>query len=364
MSRIRTIKPEFWSSTTLARVPREVRLVFIGLWNEADDEGRLLASPKRLAGALFPNDEDVDAGMMGTWLSMLESAGVITRYTAAGVAYAWVHGFGEHQRVDKRWASRLPPPPPGGLTQHPASLAQHSASPARVSESLAQHSAPEMSSSGNDLSSEMISLGSERAAPAEREKPLEQRNAGRQNPDAPPPLLGVIIARTGRPHLGIRRGAGFMEDPSSWPQTPQALLEQHPELRVRFQALDGSPGQPALVGEVSASWVSFSGKRDREGPALALEGLISWIGRDYGKHHERWVRAGGKAPAPNPEAAKAEHRASVDKLHRLRCRVAGDLGVPLPPHPFDESEAYDAWAANPAVWDAVSAEVSKRRSAS
>jgi len=37
--RIRSIKPEFWKSETVAALSPLARLLFIGLWNYADREG-------------------------------------------------------------------------------------------------------------------------------------------------------------------------------------------------------------------------------------------------------------------------------------------------------------------------------------
>lgn len=111
MARIRTIKPDFWGSSKVARCSLPARLVAIGLLTEADDEGRLLASPKRIAGALFPNDDDVTETDVSRWLDEIEDAGFICRYEVDGVRYAVVSGFTEHQRVSHPSPSRLPPMP-------------------------------------------------------------------------------------------------------------------------------------------------------------------------------------------------------------------------------------------------------------
>lgn len=58
MARIRTIKPEFWSSESITCLPRDTRLAYIGLWCVADDEGRFRAQIGVLAGQLFPEDDD------------------------------------------------------------------------------------------------------------------------------------------------------------------------------------------------------------------------------------------------------------------------------------------------------------------
>ena len=49
MSRIRTIQPHFPRSTSMTRVSRDARLLFVQLWLAADDAGRLRAAPLALA---------------------------------------------------------------------------------------------------------------------------------------------------------------------------------------------------------------------------------------------------------------------------------------------------------------------------
>lgn len=117
MARIRTVKPEFWSSPQAARCSRDARLCFIGLLNECDDEGRMRWAPKRLAGVLFPNDDDVDAAQVTGWVDELAAAvdgdglGLVARYEAGGDQFLVVPAFLRHQRISKPQPSALPVPP-------------------------------------------------------------------------------------------------------------------------------------------------------------------------------------------------------------------------------------------------------------
>ena len=45
MARIRTIKPQFWDDLKIGRLSRDARLLYIGLWNFADDLGVVIADP-------------------------------------------------------------------------------------------------------------------------------------------------------------------------------------------------------------------------------------------------------------------------------------------------------------------------------
>lgn len=111
MTRSRTVRPTFWTSFSLAQVEREVRLFFVGLWTEADDEGRLIDAPKALAGALFPHDPDVDADTVTRWLDELVRVGAIRRYRAKGASYLHIPAWKEHARPPHPTPSKLPAPP-------------------------------------------------------------------------------------------------------------------------------------------------------------------------------------------------------------------------------------------------------------
>src|SRR5690348_2654366 len=94
MPRIRSIKPSFWTNEVLAELSPWHRLCFIGLWNQADREGRLEDRPRKLKAEIFPFDELE----METLLSGLAEKGFIVRYVADGAAYLAIVLFRKHQR--------------------------------------------------------------------------------------------------------------------------------------------------------------------------------------------------------------------------------------------------------------------------
>lgn len=102
MARIRTIKPEFWTDGAMIRLPIEVRLFYIGLWNFACDRGHLEDDPLGLRLKILPADP-VDSDSL---VQQLVDAGRLERLTVAGKAYLLIPSFGDHQRVDTRWKSR------------------------------------------------------------------------------------------------------------------------------------------------------------------------------------------------------------------------------------------------------------------
>lgn len=76
MARIRTIKPGFFKNEDIAALPAMARLLFIGLWTQADRAGRLEDRPKRLKAEIFPYESyDIEKG-----LNELQNAKFILRY--------------------------------------------------------------------------------------------------------------------------------------------------------------------------------------------------------------------------------------------------------------------------------------------
>lgn len=95
MARIRTIKPEFWTDEKLVEEEPWIRLLFIGLWNFADDEGFLPYSPKRIKMQVFPADSlEVSRG-----LQRLISIGALTLYDSEKGQVLQVTNWGRHQKV-------------------------------------------------------------------------------------------------------------------------------------------------------------------------------------------------------------------------------------------------------------------------
>ncbi len=109
MARIRTIKPEFPQSESLARCSRDARLLFISLWTICDDAGRTRGASQVLASFLFPFDADARTHI-DKWLSELEDTGHITRYAIGDTAYLQVNNWLKHQKIDRPTTSRIPAP--------------------------------------------------------------------------------------------------------------------------------------------------------------------------------------------------------------------------------------------------------------
>ena len=115
--RIRSIKPEFWSSPDIAALSDADRLLFIGLWSYVDDQGRGKDDVALIVAALFPHDMVANpldtVAKVRDGLARLHAANLILRYTVASRTYFLVTGWSKHQKVDKARPSRLPEPTEG-----------------------------------------------------------------------------------------------------------------------------------------------------------------------------------------------------------------------------------------------------------
>lgn len=104
--RIRTVKPTFWKSETLASVSKESRLLAVALLNYADDEGYFMANEALIRGECFPFDEDSKSIRRG--LQELSGIGYVALGKASdGQRIGRIPKFSEHQRVDKASPSKI-----------------------------------------------------------------------------------------------------------------------------------------------------------------------------------------------------------------------------------------------------------------
>ena len=105
MARIRSIKPEFWASEQIGDCSSNARLLFIGIWNFADDRGVYPEKPKQLKAHVFPFD-DITGAQVSGWIGELLRVGLLRRIEDKGILYLVVTGWKTHQKIDrpqKKW---------------------------------------------------------------------------------------------------------------------------------------------------------------------------------------------------------------------------------------------------------------------
>lgn len=99
MPRIRTIKPEFFTSEQVAECSATARLLFIGMWVFCDDGGVHPASLSRLKMEIFPADP-ITVDDLKMLIKELTDRGLIESYAVEGKEFWHVTGW-HHQRIDK-----------------------------------------------------------------------------------------------------------------------------------------------------------------------------------------------------------------------------------------------------------------------
>lgn len=135
MPRIRSLKPTFWDSPSTASADLAPRLLYMAMWNWADDSGRGTANLKELEAFAFPNDDVSElprrarrgASASGSgnsapvWRNFAEvlyetvKAYDITLYSVNGRKFFEISSFRVHQSKNFRPDSQLPGPNDGEI---------------------------------------------------------------------------------------------------------------------------------------------------------------------------------------------------------------------------------------------------------
>ena len=112
MARIRSIKPEFFTSETIAALPLSARLTFIGLWTYVDDNGVGVYNELLVTAAIWPLERDNLETLSRTRedVASLSRAGLVTLYSDSRKTYLYVTSWDEHQKVDHPRKPRYPRP--------------------------------------------------------------------------------------------------------------------------------------------------------------------------------------------------------------------------------------------------------------
>lgn len=100
MARIRSIKPEIWTSEQFVELSPITRLLFIGMWNFCDDRGIHPASFKSLKMQIFPGDDDITISQIEKSINEIMAQGLIIEYTEDSRKYWIVTGW-HHQKIDR-----------------------------------------------------------------------------------------------------------------------------------------------------------------------------------------------------------------------------------------------------------------------
>jgi len=103
------IDAAFWQSETVARLTIRQRLLFVGLFSNADDQGRMKAHPLLIRSVVFPFD-DIPSEQMEADIDALAELGCIILYEADGKHLLQIPNWWKYQHLRWAWPSELPAP--------------------------------------------------------------------------------------------------------------------------------------------------------------------------------------------------------------------------------------------------------------
>ena len=96
MARKRQIDPLFWIDGDLSKISDKAKLLYIGLWNFADDNGVIPNNPYEIKGAIFPHSQvKIDKN-----IDELIKINKLIPYEVEGKQYLWIKNFIKHQKID------------------------------------------------------------------------------------------------------------------------------------------------------------------------------------------------------------------------------------------------------------------------
>ena len=109
MASRRMVDPAIWQSETFAAYTYRQRVLFIGLFSNADDQGRLRAHPALIRSLVFPY-EDITLAEIDADLQAIAEAGGIHLYEMGGHSALQVIKWWDYQKPQWAYASKITPP--------------------------------------------------------------------------------------------------------------------------------------------------------------------------------------------------------------------------------------------------------------
>lgn len=105
----RMIDPAFWQSETVASLNIEQRYLFIGLFSNADDQGRLRGHSALIRNTVFPYDE-IALEQIERDLKALEAIGTVILYQVDGKTFIQIANWWKYQHPQWAYPSEYPNP--------------------------------------------------------------------------------------------------------------------------------------------------------------------------------------------------------------------------------------------------------------
>ena len=100
MARNRMIKPQFWDDSKIAKISRDARLLYIGMWNFCDDLGVIRADMGWLKSKIFPFDQMQIQQFEKICQEILRN-GFISLFSYRDEEFYYLPKFSLHQKINK-----------------------------------------------------------------------------------------------------------------------------------------------------------------------------------------------------------------------------------------------------------------------
>lgn len=110
MARKRMIDPSFWRDEKIGELAFVDRLIFIGLWTFAEDNGAGRANPKLLKADILPYDDTFRVSDFEKSLEKLATLNLISLYKVNDQNYYHITNFAKHQTINRPTPTSIPLP--------------------------------------------------------------------------------------------------------------------------------------------------------------------------------------------------------------------------------------------------------------
>lgn len=316
MARIRSIKPEFFTSEQLAECSTSARLLFVGLWVFSDDNGVHPASVVRLKMEVFPGDA-ISPTEMQTMMNELIALKLVKTFTRDGETFWHIPSWRKHQKIDKP-TYRYPIPP-----------IDDASSNGTPQNSIPRRELDESSSNGRrDLGHGMERRGVEGKGEETKGVESKGREPSRVDPKSNPTQKSSPSSAQGA-QQPVRSSTG---EPVSWAEVAEAMkplkISRKAEAMKFAQEHGFTP--PAVLALVD--YLRTVSVADCESPGGALFDRLKTPDAADWDVHEGWPwrhrpADGGGVVSDSPYVvppdvqAERERQAEADRVERARKMV-------------------------------------------
>lgn len=108
MARKRMIDPSMWINEDFGTLSTLAKLVFVGLFSNADDEGRGKASPAYIKAVLFPYNDNIRIADIEKTLLEISSKMSVIFYSCDENNYYTLTSWNTFQTINKPTESKIP----------------------------------------------------------------------------------------------------------------------------------------------------------------------------------------------------------------------------------------------------------------